>query len=217
MTVQTKLPILYSFRRCPYAIRARLAIEASGVKVELREILLCDKPVQMITISEKATVPVLLLPDGKVIEESIDIMRWALGQNDPQDLLFIDRQKEISQLIQTNDFQFKPKLDKYKYAVRFPEKTMQEYRDESQFFLVDLDNRLTSNNYLLGDKLSLADIAIFPFIRQFSSVDLNWFDNTEYVFLKKWLKVCVESVEFQRVMKKYDPWKNAQGAVVVYL
>jgi glutathione S-transferase len=171
----------------------------------------------MTSVSEKATVPVLLLSDGKVIDESLGIMYWALGQNDPQDLLSIDCQEEISRLIQINDFQFKPKLDKYKYAVRFPEKTAQEYRDESQFFLIDLDNRLRSNNYLLGKTLSLADIAIFPFIRQFASVDLDWFESAEYVFLRNWLKACVGSAEFQRVMKKYLPWKRDQAPVVVYL
>ena len=212
-----KRPILYSFRRCPYAMRARLAIEASGVKIELREILLCDKPAQMISVSEKSTVPVLVLPDGKVIDESLDIMYWALAQNDPQDLLSIDCQEQIKQLIHINDFQFKPKLDNYKYAVRFPEKSAQEYRDESQFFLTDLNNRLNSKDYLLGKKLSLADIAIFPFIRQFASVDLYWFESSEHVFLRNWLKACENSIEFQRVMKKYTPWQLDQEAVVEYL
>ncbi|CAH1204119.1 Glutathione S-transferase [Candidatus Nitrotoga sp. BS] len=217
MVVQTNLPILYSFRRCPYAIRARLAIEASGVMVELREILLRDKPVQMTSISEKATVPVLVLPDGKFLDESLDIIYWALEQNDPQNLLLIERQQDISQLILKNDSQFKLKLDKYKYAVRSPEKSVQEHRAECEFFLMELEERLMSNSYLLGAQLSVADIAIFPFIRQFASVDTNWFDASQFVFLRSWLRSCVESSAFERIMKKYIPWKQGLDKVIVYL
>ncbi|MCF6192979.1 MAG: glutathione S-transferase [Kangiellaceae bacterium] len=217
MSTTTNLPILYSFRRCPYAMRARLAVEASGVKVELREILLRDKPVQMTSVSDKGTVPVLILPDGKVIDESLDIMCWALEQNDPKNLLTAGSERNIDTLIETNDFHFKPKLDKYKYAVRFPEKSAEEYREDCEFFLAELDDQLKSTRYLLGIHLSIADLAIFPFIRQFASVDSNWFENTEFVCLKNWLKACVDSVEFQRVMKKYQPWELNQEVVVEYL
>ena len=216
MKVKANLPILYSFRRCPYAMRARLAIEASGVLVELREILLRDKPIQMVRISNKATVPVLVLPGGKVLDESLDIMYWALEQNDPQNSLSIEHQREISQLILNNDFQFKSKLDKYKYAVRFPEKSAQEYRADCEFFLIELEQRLKSNNYLLGAQLSIADMAIFPFIRQFASVDTSWFNACEFVFLRNWLKGCVESHAFECIMKKYIPWKQASEALIVY-
>lgn len=186
-------------------MRARLAIEASGVKVELREILLRDKPVQMTSVSKKATVPVLLLPDGKVIDESLDIMYWALGQNDPQNLLTKNNQRSTDKLIEMNDFQFKPKLDKYKYAVRFPEKTVQEYRSDCEFFLIELNSRLRQNQFLLGNHLTMADLAIFPFMRQFCSVDRCWFDATDFDYLKNWLELRLASVSFEKIMAKYQP------------
>jgi len=216
VSIKMNLPVLYSFRRCPYAMRARLAIEASGVKVELREILLRDKPAQMTSVSEKATVPVLVLPDGKIIDESLDIMYWALEQNDPQNLLTENKQRSTDKLIEINDFQFKPKLDKYKYAVRFPEKSAFEHRHDCEFFLLELDKKLKSNAYLFGAQMSIADIAIFPFIRQFSSVDIRWFESAEYVFIKSWLKERIESSAFERVMAKYEPWQPCLKGTTIY-
>ncbi|MEO6423477.1 MAG: glutathione S-transferase C-terminal domain-containing protein [Candidatus Nitrotoga sp.] len=131
-------------------------------------------------------------------------------------MLLIERQQDISQLILKNDFQFKPKLDKYKYAVRSPEKSEHEYRAECEFFLMELEERLMSNSYLLGARLSVADIAIFPFIRQFASVDTNWFDTSQFVFLRSWLSKCVESSAFERIMKKYILWKQGLDKVIVY-
>ncbi len=191
-------------------MRARLAIESSGTQLELREILLKDKPIQMTSVSEKATVPVLVLADGEVIDESLAIMYWALQQHDPDNLLAAKDEVEISQLIEMNDVQFKPLLDKYKYAVRFLEKSQHEYRKEGEFFLQELESRLIKSSFLLGRQLSLADIAIFPFIRQFAAVNRGWFDNCEFDYLKKWLEDRVESAEFDRIMIKYKPWVEGE-------
>jgi len=157
------IPILYSFRRCPYAIRARLAIKISGIKVELREILLKDKPKEMLEISPKGTVPVLLLPDDLVIDESREIMMWALTQNDPEN--WLESIDKSNSLIDQNDNEFKPHLDHYKYADRFPEYSKENYREQTNAFLKQLDQRLNESRYLISDKISLADMAIFPFIR----------------------------------------------------
>ena len=216
MKISSKHPILYSFRRCPYAMRARLAIESSGVKIELREVLLRDKPSQLLKLSGKATVPVLLLPSGQVFDESLDIMLWALSQNDPQNLIRTEQKNISDRLIELNDFQFKPQLDKYKYAVRFPEKTEREYRSDCEWFLTELNEKLQRQKYLVGDNLSLADFAIFPFVRQFSSVDRHWFNATRFEHLKQWLESLITSASFIRVMEKYEPWEKDQVAIFVY-
>src|SRR5690554_5339291 len=163
-------PILYSFRRCPYAMRARLGILFAGLQVELREIVLRNKPAQMLAISPKGTVPVLQLPDGQVIDESLDIMRCALQLQDPQQLLDESTLTQGYALIEQNDRQFKHWLDRYKYADRYPEMTQLEYRLQGEVFLQQLE-QLLNQSFLLGDKISLADIGIMPFIRQFAHVD----------------------------------------------
>lgn len=207
-------PVLYSFRRCPYAIRARLAIKSSGIVVQLREVLLKDKPTEMLNTSPKGTVPVLQLADGQIIDESLDVMLWALEQSDPLNLL---KQQTLSQskvLIDINDQQFKPCLDRYKYAVRFPEDSEQVYRDQCLFFLKQLDDLLAANSFLLGENLSLADMAIFPFIRQFASVDRNWFNSANYINLRDWLQQLLDTDLFKSVMIKYKPWlENERKAI----
>jgi len=207
-------PILYSFRRCPYAMRARLAIDASEVCVEIREILLRDKPKQMLQASAKGTVPVLVLPNSEVIDESLDIMFWALQQNDKWKLLKEDTLAEAKSLIERNDNEFKPRLDLYKYAARFPEKTEQEYHSDCEFFLKDLEERLTINKFLLSDNKTIADIAVFPFIRQFAFVDKNWFDDSSYKNLKAWLEMHFNDEAFKRVMVKREVWKAAPKSFV---
>jgi glutathione S-transferase len=214
--INREFPVLYSFRRCPYAMRARLAIKASGINVELREILLTDKPTQMLKISEKATVPVLQLIDGSVIDESIDIMVWCLNQNDSLNLLDEQILKEAQQLIKLNDGEFKSALDKYKYAVRFPEHSEVEYRKDAEFFLDTLDNKLKRHQYLLSSKVSIADYAIFPFIRQFASVDKAWFEQSQYHYLIEWLNGLIKSELFNDVMKKYKVWKIDQKEMIVF-
>ncbi|MCL1130756.1 glutathione S-transferase [Shewanella sairae] len=202
------LPTLYSFRRCPYAMRARLGILLSKQQVSLREIVLKHKPEAMLAASPKGTVPVLILPDASVIEESIEIMCWALMQYDPLNLLLSEApQQEIAQaLIHTNDHSFKPWLDKYKYADRHPGHSEQYYRQQAEVFIAQLESILTKHSQLMGDKVSIADYAIFPFIRQFASVDKAWFDASHYTHLKKWLKFHIESDAFTQIMKKYPTW-----------
>ncbi|KAF3978285.1 MAG: glutathione S-transferase [Methylococcales symbiont of Iophon sp. n. MRB-2018] len=199
-------PILYSFRRCPYAMRARLAIKNSNVKVELREVVLRKKPQQLLNISAKATVPVLQLPDGTVIDESIDIMYWALACNDADNWIQKEESETISQLIQCNDGKFKHYLDCYKYADRYPEHDALFYRQQGELFLAELETRLIKKNFLCGDIVSLADMAIFPFIRQFAHVDLDWFKSSQYTKLNQWLFNQLESPLFVAIMNKYPAW-----------
>lgn len=194
------LPILYSFRRCPYAIRARLAITYVGIPVEIREVQLKQKPEHMLAISPKGTVPVLQLPDGNVIDESLDIMRWALAQNDPERWLNTDEDAE--KLIQWNDGEFKYYLDRYKYADRYPEYPESYYRSEGEKFLAELENKLNQNRYLVGSHFSIADAAIFPFIRQFAGVDSQLFNALGYLHLNSWLNRLLASDLFALVMAK---------------
>ncbi len=195
------LPILYSYRRCPYAMRARMAIKYADIPVETREISLKDKPAHLLQVSPKGTVPVLVLPSGKVIDQSIEIMYWALHENDVDGWLSADA-SQTRQLIDENDGSFKQALDKYKYAIRFPEQSAQVYRTQGETFLSKLERKLEVTSFLVADTLSLADIAIFPFIRQFAAVDATWFESADYLKLKTWLKHLVESKLFQSVMEK---------------
>ena len=195
---------LYSFRRCPYAMRARMALRYSGVAVDIVEVSLKNKPAQMLTLSPKGTVPVLNA-DGVVIDESLRIMRWALAQNDPDDwLLSSDSFAALwmEKLIQGSDQIFKIALNRYKYAERYPEQPMEAYRAEGALFLQKLDELLEGRDYLLADHPSLADIALLPFVRQFAHVDREWFAQTPYVRLQGWLQRFLESELFTSIMKK---------------
>lgn len=203
------LPILYSYRRCPYAMRARMALRYSGTAVEIREIALKDKPRHMLQLSSKGTVPVLVLADGTVVDESLDIMHWALARHDPDDWLLAGNaqlREEAEAMIAENDQQFKPALDRYKYAVRFPEKPAEAYRAEGEVFLGKLEQRLYGRPYLLAQHCSIADVAIFPFIRQFSLVDAAWFEQSPYAALKQWLAALTSSELFMAVMQKHPTW-----------
>jgi glutathione S-transferase len=195
---------LYSFRRCPYAMRARMALRYSGVEVNIVEVSLKAKPAEMLALSSKGTVPVLSV-DGRVIDESLDIMRWALAQNDPQDWLFKDdpqAQQHSAALIEDNDQVFKVHLNRYKYAERYPEQPMAFYRSEGEVFLRKLDELLKGRDYLLAEHPSLADVAVMPFVRQFAHVDREWFGQTPYVRLQTWLQRFLESELFTGVMAK---------------
>lgn len=208
-------PVLYSFRRCPYAMRARLAISKAinepDQTLELREIVLKNKPQEMIDISAKATVPVLQLADATIIDESLDIMLWALNLKEAHIWLRnIDDQRV---LIDQCDNHFKPWLDKYKYADRFPEHTQEYYRQQGEVFLTQLDQRLALHGYLFDSEICLADAAIFPFVRQFAHVDKNWFDQADYPHLQRWLHEWLESAIFKSIMKKYTPWEAGQEVV----
>jgi len=190
-------------------MRARLAIQAAGVQVELREVVLKNKPAELLQVSAKATVPVLVLPDGRVIDESRDIMLWALQQNDPQGWLgeSLELLEPSTVLIDRNDREFKANLDGYKYADRHPE-SAEFYRQQGEVFLQQLEKRLQQHDYLLSDQISLADIAIFPFIRQFAHVDKHWFEQAGYNKLLQWLAGFLEAECFKKIMVKYPPWQT---------
>ena len=209
-------PVLYSFRRCPYAIRARLALRVSGIQVILREVVLANKPSALLACSPKATVPVLVLTNKQVIDESLDIMMWALHQNDPHNWLVEGAGliTETLQLILSNDNDFKPDLDRYKYADRFPEKPMETYRAQGERFLKVLETRLATSPFLLGERPTLADMAILPFVRQFAHVDIHWFELSPYVYLRTWLSSLLDQALFNSVMQKYSPWREGDPVQV---
>jgi glutathione S-transferase len=197
-------PLLYTFRRCPFAIRARLALKVSGVEVDMHEVSLRDKPQALLDCSPKATVPVIQFSDGRVIEESLEIMQWALSINDLEQWLDSPHgaSAEAMSLIHQNDGPFKQALDLYKYAVRFPEHPESYYRAQAETFLAELDARLSKNSCLMGDRLKLPDMAIFPFIRQFSNVNKDWFYASKYQHLIQWLEKLLDSNIFHAVMLK---------------
>ncbi|MBL4740374.1 MAG: glutathione S-transferase [Sneathiella sp.] len=190
-------------------MRARMAILLSGLTLELRDVLLKDKPVEMTSISPKATVPVLAFPNGHVLEESLDIMLWAVEQGGPDNSYpqSPEIRTEIMDLIEENDGSFKRALDRYKYHVRFPENTREEYRCQAEVFLSKLEGRLNSHTFLISDNPNLADIAIFPFIRQFANSDRQWFDQAPYPALQKWLNNWTASASYLHIMKKRPIWE----------
>lgn len=202
-------PILYSFRRCPYAIRARLAIASSGVTVELREILLRDKAQAFLNASPSATVP-CLVTSQMVLDESFDIMRWALEQHDPEDLLQMPDQG--FDLIETFDGRFKRALDLTKYAVRHPESDPEDTRREAMHMLEGLEDQL-ANGWLYGDRASLADLAILPFVRQFAMIDKARFDREATTHVSTWLETFLAADRFAAVMQKFPPWVEGDPPV----
>jgi len=209
--------ILYSFRRCPYAMRARLALAVSGIQVEIREITLRDKPRAMLDLSPKGTVPVLITPDGTLVEESLDLMYWALRQSDPESWLVTASQQVTltRQLIQQNDSEFKQYLDRYKYADRYPEHSEIYYRQQAEKTLVILEQNLAINGCLVSEHITLADMAILPFIRQFALVDKDWFDSSpSYPLLKVWLEQFLSSELFESIMPKFSPWQDGDDIIL---
>ncbi len=205
---------LYSFRRCPYAMRARLGLLFAERQVELREIVLKNKPAQMLAISPKGTVPVLQLSDGAVIAESREIMTWALEQQDPQGLLDAKVLQQANALIAQNDNEFKHWLDRYKYADRHLEMTQAEYRQRGEVFLQVLEQLLAKNPFLLGDKASIADIGVMPFVRQFAHVDRDIFYSLPYPSLQRWLQYWLQHPNFVQAMIKFQPWQEGDDVVV---
>lgn len=184
----------------------------SQIEVEIREVVLKNKPDEMLLASAKGTVPVLLYGD-KVLDESLDIMQWALLQNDPDEINLSNPYLKHA-LIAENDFDFKIHLDHYKYAVRYPEQDKTAYRQQAELFLTTLNHCLRNQPYLTGKYLSVVDIAIFPFIRQFALVDKNWFDQTSYHDLNKWLENFLASELFIRTMTKYAPWQPSDDIII---
>lgn len=198
-------PILYSFRRCPYAMRARMALSISALTYVIREVSLRDKPAAMLAASSKATVPVLVLPDGRVLDESLDIMRWALAQHDPEHWLAAG--DPMSEVIACNDGPFKFHLDRMKYANRYADSQPVVHRAEAIKLLALLETRLANHPYLFGSTPSLADVAIFPFVRQFAHADAAAFAHLPLPCLQLWLSRWEASALFQSVMTKYRVWQ----------
>lgn len=204
----SELPVLYSFRRCPYAMRARLALLASGIPVELREVMLRDKAPEFLAVSPSATVPCLVTTSGDVVDESYDIMQWALSRNDPEGWLEPDDGDidDAIALIEDIDGPFKLHLDRYKYDTRYIDVSKKTERSAAAAYLMPLDERLAAGKWLLGARPSLADYSILPFVRQFANTDRDWFEAEDWPHLIGWLKAFETSQRFAEIMAKYDKW-----------
>ena len=216
-------PIFWSFRRCPYAMRARLALKSAGITVALREILLRDKPDAFLAASKNATVPVLELKDGRVIEESLDIMFWALQETgDPAGWLsrWSQRKQDTQAFLDDLDGEFKTDLDRYKYASRYAldaqsaAELSHAHRARGCKFLKRIDTRLSKKSFLNGYSAGLEDYAALPFVRQFWIADMKWFDEQNWPFLQKWLQTFLHSQVFKDVMLKYKPWVPGATTII---
>ena len=194
-------------------MRSRLALVYSNISYEHREILLKERPSELYSISPKGTVPVLQLQDGTVIDESIDVMKWALAQSDP-DCWYTDKIVEQNSLIALNDGEYKKRLDMYKYHERFSEGSFDEFQNAIGEILKGYESILSKSSYLCGDKVTLADMALFPFIRQGAHVDLDWF-NAQFPKLSTWLKIFKESELFETIMKKYTVWESGENGILI--
>ena len=204
-------PILYSFRRCPYAMRVRFVLRKAKIKIELRAILLKKKPKEFLKLSKDGTVPILLIPGKTVIQESLDIIFWAFDQK-KNEKESVD-QKSLD-LIKKIDTCFKKNLDNYKYPNKFDIKNTKKYRDKNLSYLHILNEKLKEKKFLKSDELSFLDYSIFPFIRQFRNVDPNWFDSLKFDYLINWFSFIVESKEFNDIMKKYSVWEPKNNPII---
>lgn len=210
-------PILYSLRQCPYAMRARIGLLLAKQAVILRDIVMTNIPDDMFVASAKGTVPVLVFADGKVIDESIDIMLWALKENDPHNLLYPrdkDMLSNMQALIERSDNEFVNALKKYKAASRYHDDAEVECRQQCEPFIASLEQKLTRHDYFMGEQASLADYAILPFIRQFSHVDRKWYLQAPYPKLQKWLERHYQNPVFSKAMKKYPQWLESKEVIV---
>lgn len=205
------LPILYSLRRCPYAMRARMGLLLAEQPVLIRDIVTRNKPSELLVASPKGTVPVLVMDDGTVIDQSLDIMLWALNNQDPLHLLKnanldLQQHSEIMTLIGHNDAVFIPQLEQYRAAVRYHDPIQQQHKKLCQTFIDDLEFRLSNHQYLISDEPSLADFALFPFISQFSRVNRKWFVTANYSNIERWLTNHYHSRLYTKVMVQYPQW-----------
>ncbi len=209
-------PILYSFRRCPYAIRARYCLAILDVRVEIREVVLKNKPDALLLLGGRTSVPQLIDSRGQRFAESLDIIFWSLENTNNQTLANSlwpcerTRQQKLLSWIHYNDHFFKYWLDRYKYADRYPEFSEEYYRCRAEVFLRRLEGRLKSHAFIMSDSLSLADICLFPFVRQFAAVDHAWFNGSRYVEVRRWLSEFLASELFSIVMTKYEKWEDGQ-------
>ena len=202
-------PLLYSLQHCPYAMRARMGVILAKQPVWLRAIDLRDKPDELLQVSAKATVPVLVVNDSEVIDESLDIMLWVLRKNDPDNLLHAEKPNALTEmlnLISKFDQEFKSRLEEYKCAKRYHEKNKSECRDQCELFIEDLEERLNKHQFIMGEELSLVDFAILPFIRQFARVEKKWFVQSPYPMVRQWLRGQLESFVFSKTMTQFPLW-----------
>lgn len=212
------IPILYSLQNCPYAMRARIALLLAEQTIIVRAITLKDKPQAMLNASPKGEVPVLILPNGTVIEQSYDIMLWALQQNDSANLLHRDVpefSQQILQLIERGDNEFKHPLEQYRAAKRYHQDSEIQWRQQCEIFIEDIEYNLNQSGYFVGNQLSLADYAFIPFMRQFGRVDRKWFAQAPYPKFKTWLSTQLQSRLYARMMTKHPLWDN--NSAICYL
>ena len=212
--LKNNLPILYSFRRCPYAMRARMAIHISSQKCEIREVLLRDKPPSMLEYSSKGTVPVLVLQSGEVIDESLDVIDWALNLNDPDNWQRSKDNEKTKELIKINDGEFKHHLDRYKYSKRYDNEDPEFHRKKCLSFIEKVNSELQNSKYIFDDAISYIDISLLPFIRQFRIADKEWFDELPYENVKSWLSNFLNSELLKSIMYKYDLWKEGDEVTI---
>ena len=211
-------PILYSLQHCPYAIRARMALLLAKQPVLLRAIVLKNKPTEMLQVSPTGTVPLLVFDDSSIIDESLDIMIWALEQNDPNNLLCRDNPDifpEMLALINKYDNEFKTWLEKYKCAKRYHETSKIDYRQQCELFIIQLEQRLSNHAFIIGSNPSLVDYAVLPFIRQFARVDRKWYIESPYPNLQGWLQAHLQSPLFSKTMTKYPLWTDTHKAFLI--
>ncbi|MFT5788443.1 MAG: glutathione S-transferase [Shewanella sp.] len=211
------LPVLYSLRNCPYAMRARLAIYASGQHVQLRDLVLSNKPAEMLNVSPKGTVPVLVTTDNTVIDESLSIMLWAFSQTDPENYLNKEAPSALAEMLSVIglfDHEFKGHLEKYRCSKRYHEPSLIEDRQQCERYLADLESRLCQHQYLMSDIPSLTDLALMPFIRQFGRVERQWYLQSPYPKLRQWLNRYLQGRMFSKVMAQYPMWIDAREVIV---
>lgn len=212
------LPILYSLRNCPYAIRARIGIYRARQKVILRDVKLSNKPKEMISASPKGTVPILVFEQAPVIEQSLEIMLWALRSSDPENLLHQEQDSALGDmlsLIDTFDNQFKSRLEQYKCAKRYHGDNVTESRAACEPYLQDLEQRLNKHQFVISEQESLADLAILPFIRQFARVERQWYLQAPYPKLRHWLNNYLQSKMFSKVMTKHPLWLDTEEIIIL--
>jgi len=221
MSVNASLPVLYSLRNCPYAMRARIAIYYAKQKVALRDVVLTNKPDEMIQVSPKGTVPVLVFNEEtktpKIIEESLEVMLWALQESDPDNYLQSGMPHllaEMLSLISQFDHEFKACFDKYQCAKRYHEDSLEKDREACEKYIAELEQRLNQHDFLMSNTPSLADIALLPFIRKFSKVERQWYLQSPYPKLRSWLNHYLQSRMFSKVMTKYPLWLENKEVII---
>jgi len=198
-------------------MRAHMALKYSRQKIILRDVELSNLPAEALAVSPHSTVPSLVISKNKFMDESWDIVKWALKKNDPDNWLGENNkyQQEAEMLVEVNDFSFKKDLDHYKYADRHPEHSIEYYRLRCESFLEELNEMLADRNFLLAETITIADIAVFPFIRQFAMVDMGWFNKSHYQSLQRWLKCMLKTEWFGEAFTKHDTWKPGSDNIYI--